>query len=73
MTDEAIKYCEEHGIYEVFSQKGNVITYYSYYGGFYKITHNLKTRDETRKRLRYRNIPQFLKGEYGVKYNYYSG
>lgn len=75
MNDLCLCYCEDHGIYEVYKVKGNVITYYSYFGneGFYKVTHNCKTGTETRKHLRYTKVPKFLKGEYGTKYNYFCG
>ena len=75
LSDKAIIYCEDHGIYEVYSEKGNIITYYSYFGreGFYKVTKNLKTGNETRKNLRYKKVPKFLKSELGTKYNYFVG
>lgn len=68
-------YCEEHGIYQMYKAKGNVITYYSYYGteGFYKVTVNVVTGREVRKHLRYKNTPDFLKEKDGLKYNYYVG
>lgn len=68
-------YCEKYGIYELYKEKGNVMTYYSYFGreGFYKVTVNVKTGKEIRKHLRYRKVPKFLKGEYGVRYNYFVG
>lgn len=55
-------YCENYGIYEVFHERGNVITYYSYYGneGFYKVTVNVLTGEEKRKHLRYKRVPKFL-------------
>ena len=62
-NDKAIIYCEDHGIYE-FTSRGNILTYYSYFGseGFYRITHNLKTGHEVRKQLRYawNKPPKFL-------------
>lgn len=75
MTDKAIAYCEEHGIYEIYSEKGNIITYYSYFGseGFVKVTHNIKTNKEERKHLRYKKTPKFLRGKYGTRYNYFTG
>lgn len=75
MADKAIQYCEEHGIYEVFKQIGNVITYYSYFGreGFYRVEHNLKTGKETRTNLRYKKTPKFLIGKLGTRYNYFCG
>ena len=38
MKDSIIVYCENHGIYEIYKERGNIITYYSYFGneGFYK-------------------------------------
>ena len=68
-------YCENHGIYEVYSRNGNTIVYYSFFGneGFYKVTKNVVTGHETRKHLRYKKIPAFLQGEYGTRYNYYTG
>ena len=72
-----LEYCEKHGIYELYSEKGNVITYYSYYGkeGFIKVVKNVKTGREVRKVLRYdyRKPPKFLKTEDGCKYNYFTG
>lgn len=71
-----LKYCEKYGIYELHAEKGNVITYYSYYGreGFYRVTKNVKTGKETRKALRYKKIPKFLKTKEGyTKYNYFTG
>ena len=75
ISNKAICYCEDHGIYELYSEKGNIITYYSYFGqeGFYKVTKNLKTGKETRKNLRYKMVPKFLKSELGTKYNYFVG
>lgn len=78
MGENITRYCEEHGIYEVYKIKGNTIVYYSWYGDdpyhpFIKVTHNLNTGKETRERLRYRNVPKFLIGERGVRYNYYCG
>ena len=75
LSKKALKYCEEHGIYEVYSERGNVITYYSYYGneGFYKVVKNIKTGKEIRKHLRYKKIPEFLRGDDCVLYNYYTG
>ena len=75
MNDSTIIYCENHGIYEIYKEKGNIITYYSYFGneGFYKVVVNVKTKKETRKHLRYKKVPSFLIGEYGTKYNYFVG
>lgn len=78
MGEKVIQYCEEHGIYELYKVKGDVITYYSYYKDgteypFIKVTHNLNTGEEKRERLRYKTTPKFLIGEHGVKYNYYCG
>lgn len=76
LTDEALAYCEEHGIYEVYKQRGNVITYYSFFGkeGFLKVTKNIKTGKETREDLRYKEVPKFLISENGgVLYNYFTG
>lgn len=75
-TKAVLLYCERYGIYELHSEKGNVITYYSYYGneGFIRVTKNVKTGREVRKHLRYKNIPKFLKTEDGyVRYNYFTG
>lgn len=68
-------YCENHGIYEVYKEKGNVITYYSYYGndGFYKVVTNVLTGKTERTHLRYKKVPKFLKGEHGTRYNYFTG
>ena len=76
MSDKIIAYCEQHGIYEVYSVKGNVITYYSYFGseGFYKITKNIITGKGTRAQLRYKHTPKFLiSANGGTKYNYFCG
>lgn len=77
MKNEILCYCEDHGIYEIYSVKGNVITYYSFYGwneGFVKVTKNVKTGEEKRKRLRYKRVPKFLKTPEGwTKYNYFCG
>ena len=76
MSDAALAYCEKHGIYEVHSEKGNVITYYSYFGseGFIRVTQNLKTGKEVRKHLRYKKIPRFLLSKEGyTRYNYFTG
>lgn len=71
MTDQAILYCEKHGIYAVHKQTGNIITYYSYFGseGFYKVKHNLKTGKGTRKHLNWNRAPKWL----GFNYNYFVG
>lgn len=69
-------YCENHGIYEVYREKGNIITYYSYYGneGFYKVTVNVLTGEEKRKHLRYKRVPKFLLTKEGwTRYNYFTG
>lgn len=73
INHNVLLYCEAHGIYEVYKEKGNIISYYSYFGneGFYKVTVNVVTGKGNRKHLRYNNIPKFLKGEFGVKYNYF--
>ena len=76
MSDAALAYCEKHGIYEVHSEKGNVITYYSYFGseGFIRVTQNLKTGKGVRKHLRYKKIPRFLLSKEGyARYNYFTG
>ena len=76
MSNEVIKYCEQHGIYEVYKVVGNVITYYSYFGneGFYKVTHNIVTGEETRNHLKCKKAPKFLFTENGAtKYNYFCG
>ena len=44
-NNDVLRYCEDHGIYEVYSRRGNVITYYSLYSeGFYKVVKNIKRR-----------------------------
>ena len=75
MKDATLAYCEKYGIYEVHSEKGNMITYYSYFGseGFYKVICNVKTGKEIRKSLRYKKCPKFLRTEDGVRYNYFVG
>ena len=75
MSDQALAFCEKYGIYEIYSEKGNTITYYSYFGseGFIKVVRNLKTGKEIRKPLRYQKIPKFLKGKNGLRYNYFVG
>ena len=75
ISDKALMFCEKYGIYEIYSEKGNIITYYSYFGseGFYRISINLKTGKETRKNLRYKKVPKFLKSDLGTKYNYFVG
>ena len=74
-TYPVLSYCETHGIYELYAERGNVITYYSYFGreGFYKVTKNVKTGREVRKHLRYKKTPKFLVTENGVRYNYFVG
>ena len=74
-TKPVLSYCEQYGIYNLYSEKGNIITYYSYFGdeGFYKITKNVKTGKEVRKHLRYKKTPKFLRPAEGVKYNYFVG
>lgn len=75
-TPEVLAYCEKYGIYELYSEKGNVIIYYSYYGkeGFVRVYKNVKTGREVRRVLRYRKTPKFLKTEDGcIKYNYFIG
>lgn len=76
MPDKILKYCEQHGIYEIYKIVGDIITYYSYYGseGFYKITHDIATGKEKRKHLKYKKTPKFLITETGsVRYNYFCG
>lgn len=76
MSDAIICYCEKYGIYEIYKVIGkNTIVYYSYFGseGIYKITKNIATGKETRKRLRYTKIPKFLVTENGTRYNYFCG
>lgn len=73
-----LRYCENHGICEVYSRRGNSITYYSLYTeGMYKVTHNVQTGKETRKLLRYKDfkhLPKMFYGETGgTKYNYMEG
>ena len=75
-TYAVLNYCETYGIYELHSEKGNVITYYSFFGneGFYKVVKNVKTGREVRKHLRYKKTPKFLLTEDGcTKYNYFTG
>lgn len=75
-NQDVILYCEKHGIYELYDIKGNIITYYSYFGtdGFYKIIKNIKTGKEIRKSLRYKKVPKFLLTPEGyLKYNYFAG
>ena len=75
-TDAVLIYCEKYGICELYAEKGNVITYYSYFGseGFYKITTNVRTGREVRKHLRYKKTPKFLLTKDGyAKYNYFTG
>ena len=75
-TQAVLLYCEKWGIYELHSEKGNVITYYSYYGneGFIRVTKNVKTGREVRHPLRYKKIPKFLLTKEGyTKYNYFTG
>lgn len=74
-TETVLLYCEKHGIYQLYKEKGNVITYYSYFGeeGLYKVTKNVKTGKEIRKHLRYKKIPKFLVTPKGVLYNYFVG
>lgn len=78
MTNEAIAYAEKIGIYEIWKQRGNVITYYSWYPDnlkhpILKVTRNLKTGKETRKHLRYKKVPKFLVTPEGTLYNYCCG
>lgn len=76
MKREILIYCENNGIYEIHAIQGNTITYYSYYGneGFYKVTKNVKTGKETRKKLRFKKPPKYLKTKEGyAKYNYFEG
>lgn len=76
-NNKALCYCEDRGIYEVYSRKGNIITYYSLYEeGIYKVTVNVLTRKENRHLLKNTSatrIPKYLRDVYGNKYNYYSG
>lgn len=74
-TKVVLIYCEKYGIYELYKEKGNIITYYSYFGseGIYKVVKNVKTGKEIRKHLRYKNIPKFLITPDGVRYNYFVG
>lgn len=77
-NSKVLCYCEDYGIYEVYSLRGNVITYYSLYPeGMYKVQHNIKTGKESRKLLRYKNIKHLPKMFYGTnggtKYNYMEG
>lgn len=75
---DVIRYCEDHGIYEVYSLRGNIITYYSLYSeGMYKVQRNINTGKESRKLLRYKNIRRLPRMFYGAnggcKYNYMEG
>lgn len=75
-TDAVSRYCEKYGIYELYKEKENVITYYSYFGGegFYKVTKNVVTGREVRKHLRYKKVPKFLLTKEGwTRYNYFTG
>ena len=75
-TQNVLSYCEKHGIYELYKEKGNVITYYSYFGdeGFYRVTKNVVTGREVRKHLRYKTCPKFLRTKEGwIRYNYFTG
>lgn len=77
-NNEVLCYCEDVGIIEVYSRRGNTITYYSLYPeGMYKVTHNVKTGKEIRKLLRYKNFKHLPKMFYGAnggtKYNYMEG
>lgn len=77
-NNDVLCYCEDVGIIEPHSLKGNVLTYYSLYPeGMYKVQHNMKTGHETRKLLRYKNfkhLPKMFYGENGgTKYNYCCG
>ena len=74
--DAVLRHCEKYGIYELYKEKGNVITYYSYFGneGFYKVTKNVATGREVRKHLRYKKVPKFLLTKEGwTRYNYFTG
>lgn len=75
-TDTVLRYCEKYGIYELYKEKGNVITYYSYFGneGFYRVTKNVVTGREVRKHLRYKKVPKLLLTKEGwTRYNYFVG
>lgn len=74
-TPEILNYCETVGVYELYKEKGNVITYYSYFGneGLYKVVRNCKTGKETRTHLKYKKIPKFLITPNGTRYNYFCG
>ena len=75
-TEAVLQYCEKYGIYELYKEKGNVITYYAYFGdeGFYKVTKNVVTGREVRKHLRYKKVPKFLLTKEGwTRYNYFTG
>lgn len=76
LPNKILCYCEDHGIYEIYKVRGNVITYYSFFTGegIYKIVKNIKTGKETRKLTRYKSTPKFLIAENGgLKYNYCCG
>lgn len=74
-TQLVLEHCEKHGIYQLYKEQGNVITYYSYFGseGFIKVTRNCKTGREVRKHLRYKKVPKFLNTPDGTLYNYFCG
>ncbi len=61
---------EEYGL--EYKLQGHNMIYYSYFGkidGYYKITIDLDTGKQTRKRLAYEKTPKHLKG----RVNYYVG
>ena len=55
-----------------YKPQGHNMIYYSYFGkidGFYKVTIDLDTGKQTRKRLAYQKTPKHLQG----RVNYYAG
>lgn len=69
--ERALDIAEKYGIL-YYKVSGRKMIYYSYFGkidGYYKITINLDTGEQTRKRLAYEKTPKHLKG----RVNYYVG
>lgn len=69
LSDKALEYCERVGVYEVWREKGDILTYYSYFGseGFYKVEKNLMSGEEKRTHLK--SKPKAI----GYRYNYFVG
>lgn len=68
--EKAETIAEEYGL--EYKLQGHKMIYYSYFGkidGYYKITIDLDTGKQTRKRLAYEKTPKHLKG----RVNYYAG